>query len=230
MSTILITGASRGIGLALATVYAGRGDTVIGTARDPGRAAALGALAAKGAKPEVLPLEATSEASLAALAAKIGNRAIDTLIINAGQLQGRGGVDDPANNLEVWSRILAVNVTGAFLTVKALLPAIARAKAGKIAIISSVMGSSTKAAGVSYSYRASKAAIANVGANLAVEMKGKGIAVGIYHPGWVRTDMGGPSAAIAPEESAQGLVKRIDRLSLATTGVFEDYAGAAIPF
>ena len=73
-------------------------------------------------------------------------------------------------------------------------------------------------------------AIANVGANLAVELRPRGIAVGIYHPGWVRTDMGGPRADIAAEESARGLVERFDALSLATTGIFEDYNGQRIAF
>lgn len=230
MATVLITGASRGIGLALATQYVGRGDAVLGTARVPGKATALAGLSGPGPKPRVLALDATSPESLAAFATAASAQVVDTLIVNAGQLEGRGGIDDPANTSEVWSRILAVNVTGAFLSVKAALPALARAKGAKIAIISSVMASSTKATGSSYSYRASKAAIANVAANLAVEMKGRGIAVGCYHPGWVRTDMGGPSAAISPEESAGGLVKRIDALSLASTGVFEDYAGAPVPF
>lgn len=230
MATVLITGASRGIGLALATQYVARGDAVVGTARVPGKATALAALAGSGPKPRVLALDATSPESLSAFATAASAQTIDTLIVNAGQLEGRGGIDDPANSFEVWSRILSINVTGAFLSVKAALPGLAKSKGGKIAIISSVMGSSSKAAGASYSYRASKAAIANVAANLAVEMKGRGIAVGCYHPGWVRTGMGGPSAAISPEESASGLVQRIDALSLATTGVFEDYAGAAIPF
>jgi NAD(P)-dependent dehydrogenase (short-subunit alcohol dehydrogenase family) len=92
------------------------------------------------------------------------------------------------------------------------------------------MASSERAPGGAYIYRASKAAATNLARNLAVDLKPRGIAVGAYHPGWVRTDMGGPKAAIDVEDSTEGLMRRFDALSLATTGVFEDYRGEAIPF
>ena len=87
------------------------------------------------------------------------------------------------------------------------------------------MGSSTLAAGNALIYRASKAAALNLGLNVATALKEDGIAVGIYHPGWVRTDMGGASAAIGMEEAAQGLVQRFANLSLAKTGCFETWDG-----
>ena len=96
--------------------------------------------------------------------------------------------------------------------------------------VSVVVFSSTQAPGNGYIYRSSKAGATNVALNLAAELKPRGVAVGAYHPGWVRTDMGGPSAAISPQESAAGLLSRFDALTLETTGVFEDYAGASIPF
>ena len=129
----------------------------------------------------------------------------------------------------LWADLLATNVTGPFFTARAFAPHLAKAK-GKIGIISSRMGSSTAAAGNSYAYRASKAAVSNIAANLAVELKPKGIAVASYHPGWVKTDMGGQGADIDATISAKGLVARIDALSLATTGAFENYSGPAIPF
>ena len=93
-----------------------------------------------------------------------------------------------------------------------------------------MMGSSTQASGNVHGYRASKAAAANLGLNLSVELKPAGIAVGIYHPGWVSSDMGGPTAPVSPEASAKGLLERIDKLSLATTGVFEDFQGKPFAF
>jgi NAD(P)-dependent dehydrogenase (short-subunit alcohol dehydrogenase family) len=117
-----------------------------------------------------------------------------------------------------------------FFTVQALLPNLKAASGAKIAILSSLMASSTRAVGTSYLYRASKAAAANVGNNFASELKPAGIAVGIYHPGWVKTDMGGSGADISVETSAAGLVQRFAQLSVATTGVFEDYAGTAIKY
>jgi len=110
-----------------------------------------------------------------------------------------------------------------------LLPNLLAAR-GKIAIISSQMASDTRAPGGSYIYRASKAAVLNLGRNLATDLKSKGVAVGIYHPGWVRTDMGGSAADISETEAATGLVQRFDALSLATTGCFETWDGRAHPF
>ncbi len=111
-----------------------------------------------------------------------------------------------------------------FLTVQSLLPNL-RASQGKIAILSSQMASHTRAPGGSYIYRASKAAALNLGRNLAADLRGDGIAVGIYHPGWVQTDMGGAAAAITVDEAANGLVDRFAALSLDTSGCFETYDG-----
>ena len=228
MLTCLITGANRGIGLELARHYAKTGATVIATAREPSKATDLQAL--KAAHPSVVihPADVTDPESLSLLARRLEGGKIDRLIANAGVIGPRGGVGDPANTPDLWAHVLAVNVTGVFLTVSTLAGHIA--PSGKIAILSSRMGSSTAAAGSSYLYRASKAAAANLGANFAVEMKPKGIAVGSYHPGWVKTDMGGQGADIAAAVSAAGLAARFEHLSLATSGVFEDYAGVAIAY
>ncbi|MEL7154379.1 MAG: SDR family NAD(P)-dependent oxidoreductase, partial [Pseudomonadota bacterium] len=82
----------------------------------------------------------------------------------------------------------------------------------------------------SYIYRSSKAAALNLGRNLASDLREDGIAVGIYHPGWVRTDMGGSSAEILVGDAADGLVERFDRLSIATTGCFETWDGRTHPY
>ena len=155
---------------------------------------------------------------------------IDLLICNAGQYLARSGLDDPEYTYDAWHTMMMTNVAGIFFTVRALLTRLAQAAEPKIAIVSSIMASSEQAPGGSYIYRASKAAATNLARNLAADLKQQGIAVGAYHPGWVRTDMGGPSAAIDVEESAKGLMQRFDALTLATTGVFEDYRGEAIPF
>ena len=122
-----------------------------------------------------------------------------------------------------------MNVTGVFLTIQSLLPNL-RAANGKIAIISSQMASDTTAPGGSYIYRASKAAALNLGRNLASDLKREKIAVGIYHPGWVQTDMGGSSADITVEQSAKGLMQRFSALSLASTGCFETWDGTQHPY
>ena len=228
MTTCLITGANRGIGLELTRHYAARGDAVIAAARDPDRATALSELGKNNPRIEIVTLDVTDEKSLARLAAQLGGRPIERLIANAGTMGPRGGYADPGHTAAAWADLLAVNVTGTFFTIRTFAPNVLAANGGKVAIISSRMASSKVANGASYLYRSSKAAAANLGANFAAELKPKGVAVGVYHPGWVKTDMGGAGADITPSASAAGLVDRIERLSLATTGVFEDYAGTAI--
>ncbi len=212
---VLITGASRGIGASLLALCRARGDRVLGTARRGGEGLAT--------------LDVRDPLSVRGLAAVWGGGPLDLLVCNAGILIDRAQGLDEGYAPDLWAETFAVNVTGVFLTVQALLPNL-RAARGRVAIVSSAMGSDTRAPGGSYAYRASKAAALNLGRNLATDLAAEGIAVGIYHPGWVRTDMGGPGADITPEVSAQGLLARFDALTLASSGCFEDYAGRAIPF
>ncbi len=212
--TVLITGASRGIGAALADCYRARGEQVIGT----GRSAAA-----------QVQLDVTQPAGHVKMAEALGDRAIDLLICNAGIYLDKGHDLDSGYGADLWAHSFATNVTGVFLAIQALLPNLRRAQGAKIAIISSQMGSSERAPGGSYIYRASKAAALNLGRNLATDLKAEGIAVGIYHPGWVQTDMGGDAAAITAEDSARGLMARFDALDLAHTGCFETWDGHAHP-
>jgi NAD(P)-dependent dehydrogenase (short-subunit alcohol dehydrogenase family) len=223
MPTILVTGANRGIGRALAEAYAARGDRVIATARRVDAVPAQPGLSYQ-------PLDVTDPESCDRLAASLSDVPVDVLVCNAGVLEGRGRVEDPAYTRDSWMAQLMTNVAGVFFTVRAVLPNLARSGRGRIAIISSVMGSSERAPGGTYAYRASKAGAINLARNLAADLAKDGIAVGVYHPGWVQTDMGGARADITVGESVAGLVGRIDALSLATTGVFEDYRGHPIPF
>ena len=219
--TMLITGAGRGIGRGLVELAAARGLSVIGTVRD------AAVLDLPGVQTEVL--EVTDPASHAALAARLSGRSLDLLVCNAGVYLDKGCRLGDALTPDIWAGTFAVNVTGVFLTVEAFLPNLRAAK-GKIAIISSQMGSDTKAGGSAYAYRASKAAALNLGRNLATDLAQEGIAVGIYHPGWVRTDMGGKGASLSEAESTAGLMDRFGALSLATTGCFENWDGRPHPF
>jgi NAD(P)-dependent dehydrogenase (short-subunit alcohol dehydrogenase family) len=212
---VVITGANRGIGAALAEGYGVRGDSVTATSRS----GATGAV-----------LDVTAPPSHAALGRALDGRAIDLLICNAGIFPDKGQHLADGYPPEMWAQGFATNVTGVFLTIQTLLPHLQRAETPKIAIISSQMASDAKAPGGAYIYRASKAAVLNLGRNLAVDLRAKGIAVGIYHPGYVQTDMGGPQAALTPTESRDGLMTRFDALSLATTGCFERWDGKQIAF
>ncbi|MEZ5844621.1 MAG: SDR family NAD(P)-dependent oxidoreductase [Hyphomicrobiaceae bacterium] len=222
-ATIVITGANRGIGLEMTRQAAARGDRVFALCRDPARMPALAGAVT------VVAADVVDEASLAA-AARAVDGPIDLLVCNAGMLEGRGGIDDPAFSAAGWQRSLMTNVAGPFLTVRAFHSGLKRAAAPRVAIIASVMGSTARANGAALSYRASKAAAVNLAVNLAKALAGDGIAVGAYHPGWVRTDMGGAGADIEASDSAAGLLARFDRLDMASSGVFEDYKGAAIPY
>ncbi|MCL6285306.1 SDR family NAD(P)-dependent oxidoreductase [Ruegeria sp. 2012CJ41-6] len=210
---VVITGANRGIGRALADRYRAAGHDVTGTARDGS---------------EAILLDVTNPENHARMAEALAGREIDLLICNAGVYLDKGcGFD--AYHSDLWAQTFAANVTGVFLTVQTLLPNL-RAAGGRIAVLSSIMASHTRAPGGSYVYRASKAAVLNLGRNLATDLGPQGIAVGIYHPGWVRTDMGGAGADLHVDEATSGLVDRFDTLSLATTGCFESWDGAPIAY
>ncbi|MBE1283200.1 MAG: SDR family NAD(P)-dependent oxidoreductase [Rhodobacteraceae bacterium] len=206
---IVITGANRGIGKEMAAQMTNAGHDVTGTAR--------------GFALDVR-LDVTDAGQQAQMARQLAGRAVDLLVCNAGVYLDKGlALED--YTAEVWGQTLAANVTGVFLTVQALLPNLRLAERPKIAIISSQMASHTRAPGGSYAYRASKAAALNIGRNLATDLKPEGIAVGIYHPGWVQTDMGGQTAEITVQEAATGLLARFDALSIDSSGCFETWDG-----
>ena len=221
--TVLIAGASRGIGLEMARQAKARGDRVIASVRSEASGEALAGIA-----DQIVQFDVTDEDAIRATAASIA-APIDLLIINAGIYRGRGALDAEDSGAEAWADVLMTNVAGPFLVARAFVAQV-EAAGGKICILSSKMGSSELAPGNAYLYRASKAGATNVACNLAAELAPRGVAVGSYHPGWVQTDMGGSGADLTVEESAAGLLARFDSLSLKTTGAFEDYAGEPIPF
>lgn len=210
---VLVTGANRGIGAALLDGYESLGIAAMGTSRD----GSVG-----------LKLDVSNPDSISELGDFYAGRSLDLLVCNAGVFLDRGRSLEELT-AEDWSRTMAVNVTGVAETVRALLPALRRGSESKIAIISSQMASQERAKGGSYVYRASKAAVLNFGRNLAQDLRREGIAVGIYHPGWVSTDMGGPDADLTESESAEGLIARFEALDLRLTGCFETWDGRDHP-
>lgn len=220
---IFVAGASRGIGLEMVRQTAARGDDVTGTARDDG-----GMKRIEEAGARALKLDVTDQGALAAASAAIGGP-LDLLVCNAGTTSGRGGIDADGLDAEDWSRVLMTNVAGVFMTVRAMLPHLEAAR-GRIAIMTSLMGSSARPYGGSFLYCASKAGATNLARNLSVALKERGVAVGAYHPGWVRTDMGGPNSTLSPEDSVRALLARFEALSLETTGACETYKGKPIEF
>ena len=226
MATILITGASRGIGAEMARQAAARGDKVIATMREPATAELPDEI-------ECHKLDVKSEAGQLQLALQLGNRPIDLLICNAGVFQGRGGINDAHLNFAAWENTLMTNVAGVFFTIRSFLPNLHAAQAAngsaRIAVISSQMGSSEKADGQHYAYRASKAAASNLVFNLAHDLKADNIAVGAYHPGWVQTGMGGDTADVTAADSASGLLSEFDALTMKRSGCFRTWDGKDHP-
>ena len=215
--TVLISGANRGIGKALFDGYAARGEKTLGTHRGP-------------EKGTMLQLDVTDPASQCALATRLKGTPVDLLICNAGVNLDKGQKLESGYPSAMWEATFAANVTGVFMTIQSMLSNLRLSKSPKIAIISSQLGSQTIASGGGYIYCASKAAVLNVGRNLAVDLAPEGFAIGIYHPGWVQTDMGGTAADLTMQESADGLMARFDALCVETTGCFENWDGRPHPY
>jgi len=219
MATILIAGANRGIGLELARQYAAEGHDVIRCMRGTDKAGeTIG---------EARALDVTDDASVAALAKALEGRTIDLVIANAGVIgperQSATEMDFPG-----FLATLDVNVLGPLRVVQALLPNLRAAGQGRVAVVSSQMGSFHSTQPNFVAYRASKAAVNKVFQCLAGDLKQEGIAVAALHPGWVRTDMGGPGADLAVETSAAGIRKVLADLALERTGRFFSYDGTAL--
>jgi len=222
MATILITGANRGIGLELARQYAAAGHDVIRTARGHDRA--------EKSVGELLPLDVTNDASVAALADMLAGRPIDLVINNAG-VSGPDPAHQSSTDMDFagFLSVLDANVIGPLRVTQALLPNLRAAKGAKVAVVSSRMGQfNNEWLSGFVAYRASKAAVNKVFQILAADLKAEGIAVAMLHPGWVRTDMGGPGADLDVSESAAGIIEVLAGLDVATTGRFTAYNGEAL--
>lgn len=230
MSTILITGANRGIGLALTEAYAARGDFVIATVRDPVTVEALAALVAHFPdRIEVHALEVTDPASIAGLAHRLAGRPIDVLINNAGVI----GPDRQSSldmDFDGWLDTFRVNTMAPLAVAQALLPNLRLADHARILTISSAMGSMAFSASDRVAYRTSKAAVNKAMQCLATDLTDEDIAVAVCHPGWVRTEMGGAEADITPEMSAAGISRIIDQMGLARAPVFHVWDGGTLPW
>jgi NAD(P)-dependent dehydrogenase (short-subunit alcohol dehydrogenase family) len=226
MTTVLITGASRGIGLEFAKQYAAEGADVIACSRNPATADALNTLA-KAAQFTVLALDVTSPASVAALKTALNGKPIDILINNAGvggpRNEPRGSID-----FEGWVETLKTNSIAPMLVSLALHDNLKASNLKKLVTITSMMGSIAGHGGGAYAYRASKAAVNSVMHGLSKEWAKDGISIGIYHPGWVKTDMGGSSAPVTPQDSVKGLRAQIAKLSPANSGAYLDFLGKEI--
>lgn len=225
MAQVLITGANRGVGLALARIYAQRGDAVFACCRAPQRAQELTALARRSSV-TVLQLDVADPVSVAACAQSLSSATLDTLINNAGILgQPRERQTATTMDFAMWAEILAVNTLGPVRVMQALLPQLKRSAHPKVMSVTSDLGALSHDDPIFYGYGASKAALNKFMRLAALELRHAGVAIGVIHPGWVQTDMGGSEAPISPVASAAGIVEVIDRLDLENTGSFWQWDG-----
>lgn len=227
MSHWLVAGASRGIGLELARQLALRGERVTASVRsETARAALQNALAPAGDKGRVLVFDTRDAAQIAAAAASVAEP-VDVLIANAGAYgpERQTALDiDFDGVLDLFN----INTLGPLRVAQAFLPQVRRSEAPRIVMMSSVLGSMALAGTFNVGYRASKAALNKITQCLADDLRADGVAVVAMHPGWVRTDMGGPDATLSVEESAAGIIRVADKLTLSNTRGYVDYRGNEI--
>jgi len=219
MTTVLITGANRGIGLEMAGQYSHRGDEVIAVCRSSNTdLEQLDVQVIEG-------VDVTSDESLAGLRKSLDGKNIDRLVNNAGILER-----NPLDDLDPVSieRQFRVNAVAPLRVTSALLGSLQ--SGSSVFIITSRMGSiDDNTSGGSYGYRMSKAAVNMAGKSLSVDLKESGIAVFLLHPGWVSTEMTGQTG-IPAGDSARGLIERMDTLDISQTGTFWHQEGYELPW
>lgn len=227
-STILVTGATRGIGLEFVRQLVARGDRVIASVRDPKKAGSLDEFKGRG-DVTLVALDVSNPLSIEGLGARLGDTPIDVLINNA-------GVSSPQKTLETvtadeLARVFQINAFAPLLVTRSVLPCLNRGTRKLVCQVTSQLASiHNNTGGSTYAYRGSKAALNQLNKSLSVELAPAGFTCVAIHPGWVRTDMGGPSAHLSPEESVAHMLRTLDTLTIEDTGRFLNFDGATLPW
>ena len=220
--SVLVVGASRGLGLEFVRQYLADGAQVVATARTAQDVTALQALGAS-----AIRLDVTDAASASVLAWQLDGVALDVAIVNAGVYGPRTAALEVPSEAD-FDAVMHTNVLGPMRVVPQLADSLA--PGARLAVLSSEMGSiSQRGATAGWLYRASKAALNSVLKDVSLVLGPRAICVAL-HPGWVRTDMGGPHASLTPQHSVIGLRRVLDRLTPAQTGGFFDHSGREIPW
>ena len=223
--TVFITGANRGIGLALARHFADAGFAVIGTARDPIDATELKATGAR-----VEQLDVTDQASVDAMKQRLAGTPIDILINNAG-VKGDDNRDLATLDVDNMQWVLNVNTLGPVRVMKALYPNLQAGGRKVVVNISSTMGSIERNTwGCCAGYRASKSALNSINKTFAADYGEQGLTFVVMHPGYVQTDMNEGQGNITPDQSAAGILKVAAALTAADNGKFYDFEGNELPW
>jgi len=236
MSTVLVTGANRGLGLEFARQYAADGWEVFATARLPKKSAELSKLAERHSNLRVHTLNITDDESVEELANAVAGRPVDVLILNSG-VYPREGQKIGQIDYEGWREAFETNVLGSIRVIETLLENVSASERKQIAAISTslsslrgVQGGSVAQAGTSYQYRTTKTALNMAMSILAKELVPRGISVVMFDPGWVKTDMGGPHAQLTPKESISGMRKVLAGNAMEISGKFLGHDGTLRPW
>jgi len=218
VETIIVSGANRGIGLELTKRFILSGHKVIAGCREPDQAKKLIALE-RGHELTILPLDVTSADSVSQFALSVGEQCIDVLVNNAGVF---GGPHQDADNMDyaAWLDTFSVNTISPLRLSMAFRKNLLQSERPRVVTLSSQMGALSRKSKGNIAYRSSKAALNKMLQVLALEWQEDGIICCPVHPGWVQTDMGGPQADITAEESAEGIVELVARLSAQDSGRF----------
>jgi len=230
---ILVTGAGRGIGLELTRQWLAAGREVFALARKPQGSEGLAALAHD--HPKTLKRAAcdvSDDESVAGAAKEVTSAwdRIDLLVNNAGTYGRRGGSLAELDFAEVRS-VFEVNTLGPLRVTRAFLPLLRRGTSPRLVHLTSLMGSiADNGSGGTWAYRLSKTALNMASRNLALELRKEGIPSVVLHPGWVRTDMGGPGAPLSVTESAASMIRTIDGIVIEQSGAFLDRDGKPVPW
>jgi short-subunit dehydrogenase len=225
--TVLITGANRGLGLEFVRQYASDNYEVIACARKLNKKDSLHKLQEAYKNISIFSLDIQNFTSIDQLA-KTLKKPIDILINNAG-VYPDSSIDHI--DYDAWLDAFKINTLAAFKMTKAFLPHLKKGDLKKVASLTSKMGSiDDNSGGGEYLYRSSKTALNMVMKSLSIDLKPYDLSLITLHPGWVRTDMGGPNGLIDADESVAGMKRQIDKLSVKTTGQFIAYDGKKIPW
>ena len=223
--SIFITGANRGIGLELVKESLNKDFFVIGTFRN--KLSSKKVFEIKSSNINLFEMNVIEETSISNVSNQL-NKPIDYLVCNAGINNGFGNLFDEDHSHTNMLEVLNINVLGCILTIKKLKKNLN--ENAKIILISSILGIQKHNGSSAMIYRASKAAVNNVMVSISEELKSENITVVSFHPGWVRTDMGGPNADLSAQESAKLLIKSFERLTFEDTGKFFNYDGKPLNF
>ena len=224
MPSIFITGASRGLGLEFTRQYAAAGWSVTAACREPARARDLAVLSV-----ETVALDLADGSSIQRAAERLAGRSFDIVLNNAG-LYGEGQQFGRLSEAE-WERVMLVNAIAPVKLTEAFLPHLLAGQKKLLVFMTSKMGSiADNSSGGAYIYRSSKAALNAAVKSLSIDLAPRGVTALLLHPGWVQTDMGGPTATLTIEQSVPAMVKVIDGLTPADNGRFLQYDGAELPW